>query len=125
VILNEGSVGKYSINGGLRMSVELLEQIRDQLRDANMLRNESEFCERWLGKGQCYMRTLRFQQLEPSAEALATLGSKLGYYANELIRQGDSRSQHWAEVFTALRRRTQAALEVRMRERWQKACAVK
>lgn len=107
------------------MSVELLEQIRDQLRDANMLANESEFCERWLGKGQCYMRTLRFQQLEPSAEALATLGSKLGYYANELTRRGDSASQHWAEVFTALRRRTQAALEVRMRERWQRACAAK
>lgn len=105
------------------MSVELLEDVRDQLRDAKLLTNESEFCERWLGKGQCYMRTLRFQKLEPSAEALATLGSKLGYCANELARHSDSSSLHWAEMFTKLRKRTQMALELRVRERWQNVCA--
>ena len=41
------------------------------------LLSEREFCERWLGKSECYMRTLRFSQIEPSADALATVSNKL------------------------------------------------
>jgi hypothetical protein len=105
------------------MTIQLLEEVCDTLRSAHLVQTEREFCERWLAKSECYMRTLRFNRLEPSAEALATLGSKLGYYANVLERGSDTTALHWSSVLTELRSKTQAALEVRVRERWQRVCA--
>lgn len=105
------------------MTVKLLEEVCDTLKDANLAQSEREFCEHWLAKSECYMRTLRFTDTEPSAEALATLGSKLGYCANQLISSDDVTGQHWARVLTELRRQTQSALEVKVRERWQRVCA--
>lgn len=105
------------------MTIQLLEHVKDRLSSAELVLNEREFCEQWLAKSECYMRTLRFNGLEASAEALATLGSKLGYYANELARRDDVASHYWAEVLTELRRQTQAALELRVKERWQRVCA--
>ncbi|TQM94277.1 hypothetical protein BD293_2948 [Roseinatronobacter monicus] len=105
------------------MTIQLLETVCDTLKDANLTRGEQDFCEQWLAKSSSYMRTLRFNELEPSAEALATLGSKLGYYSCELARRGDDTSAHWSKILTALRAETQTALEVRVRERWQSVCA--
>ena len=105
------------------MTVRLLEEVCDTLKGANLIQNECEFCEQWLAKSACYMRTLRFTDTEPSAEALATLGSKLGYYANELARRNEPTSKHWSLVLSGLRKQTQSALEVRVRERWQRVCS--
>jgi len=105
------------------MTIRLFEEVCDTLRSANLVQTEREFCEQWLAKSECYMRTLRFNHLEPSAEALATLGSKLGYYANVLARGSDRTALHWSSVLTELRSKTQSALEARVRERWQRACA--
>lgn len=104
------------------MTTRLLETVCETLKTANLTRSEQHFCEQWLAKSACYMRTLRFNNLEPSAEALATLGSKLGYYATELARQGDATSAHWSGVLDQLRSQTQAALEQRVRARWQGVC---
>lgn len=107
------------------MTTQLLETVCDTLKSANLTRSEAEFCELWLAKSECYMRTLRFNELEPSAEALATLSSKLGYYANELAARKDDTCQHWSDVLTKLRAQTQVALEERVRARWQRVCAQK
>ena len=66
------------------MSRQLLHEVRDVLRAADAIASEREFCERWLGKSECYMRTLRFSQIEPSADALATVSNKLKYYAEQM-----------------------------------------
>ena len=39
------------------MSRELLHEVRDVLIQANAIVSEREFCQRWLGKSECYMRT--------------------------------------------------------------------
>jgi hypothetical protein len=107
----------------LDMTKQLLDTVCDTLKAANLVSGEQELCVRWLAKSECYMRTLRFHGAEPSAEALATLGSKLGYYATELARLGDDTSAHWSSVLNQLRAQTQAALERRVRARWQSVCA--
>ena len=104
------------------MTMKLLETVCGTLKTANLTRSEQHFCEQWLAKSACYMRTLRFNNLEPSTEALATLGSKLGYYANELARRDDDTCAYWSDQLTKLRRETQAALELRVRARWQSVC---
>jgi adenylate kinase family enzyme len=107
------------------MTIQLMEQVCQTLKQANLVRGEQEFCEQWLAKSECYLRTLRFTGTEPSAEALATLSSKLGHYINELARRSDDTSQHWRGILAELRQRTQAALEVRARQRWRSVCAQK
>ena len=66
------------------MSRQILHEVRDVLRAADAIASEREFCERWLGKSECYMRTLRFSQIDPSADALATVSNKLKYYAEQM-----------------------------------------
>jgi hypothetical protein len=44
--------------------------------------NESEFSTDWLARSECYMRTLRFKQANPSVGTLAICASKLQYYAS-------------------------------------------
>lgn len=105
------------------MTTGLLETVRDHLCTANLIKNEREFCEQWLAKSECYLRTLRFTNTAPSAEALATLSSKLGYYVAELAARDDYNSQHWAVIFGELRKQTQAQLETQMRARWQAVLA--
>ena len=105
------------------MSETILDLVRDELVAAGIVQTQAEFCESWLGRSECYMRTLRFNGLGPSAEVLATLGSRLGYYAYELGKRRDRESQNRAALLTEMRRRTQSVLEERVRERWQKVCS--
>lgn len=105
------------------MTIQLLEQVCDTLKAANLTRSEREFCEQWLAKSECYMRTLRFRDLDPSAEALATLSSKLGYYINQLAARDDATSAHWFGVLKKARTQTQTVLELRLKQRWQSVCS--
>ena len=105
------------------MTIQLLEEVYSTLKSANLTASEREFCEQWLAKSECYMRTLRYNNIDPSAEALATLGSKLGYYSNLLAERHDTTSRHWCCVLTELRSRTQSELEEKVRLRWQRVCA--
>ena len=105
------------------MTIQLLEEVYSTLKSANLTASEREFCEQWLAKSECYMRTLRYNNIDPSAEALATLGSKLGYYSNVLAERRDDTSRHWCCVLNELRSRTQSALEEKVRLRWQRVCA--
>ena len=38
------------------MSRQLLHEVRDVLRAVDAIASEREFCKRWLGKSECYMR---------------------------------------------------------------------
>ena len=66
------------------MGRQILEQVRDQLKTCNAVRSDREFCEQWLGKSECYLRTLRCGNLSPSADAMMTCASKLHWYAQQL-----------------------------------------
>ena len=46
------------------------------------MNNESEFSRDWLARSECYMRTLRFKQANPSVDTLAICASKLQHYAS-------------------------------------------
>ena len=50
------------------MSIRVLEDVRDELIRAGLVSNTSEFCISWLGKSDCYIRTLRHNRLNASAD---------------------------------------------------------
>jgi len=62
----------------------VLNEVFKFLKQIGAVTNESEFSREWLGRSECYMRTLRFKKAEPSVGTLAICASKLHHYANKL-----------------------------------------
>jgi len=62
----------------------VLNEVFKFLKQIDVVNNESEFSEDWLGRSECYMRTLRFKKAEPSISTLAICASKLHHYGNKL-----------------------------------------
>ena len=90
------------------MSTELLIETRDLLRTAGLISSDKQFCELWLGKSECYMRSLRFTGTQPSADALATCAAQLARAATLMRQQGNTKAgMHLDE----LRVRCYAALD--------------
>ena len=64
------------------MQKTVLDEVYDLLKNIGAVDNESEFSTDWLARSECYMRTLRFKQANPSAGTLAICASKLQHYAS-------------------------------------------
>jgi hypothetical protein len=62
----------------------VLNEVFDYLKQIGAVGNESAFSREWLGRSECYMRTLRFKKAEPSVSTLAICASKLQHYSNRL-----------------------------------------
>ena len=74
------------------MQKTVLDEVYDLLKKIGAVDNESEFSTDWLARSECYMRTLRFKQANPSVGTLAICASKL---------------QHYGRCMTATERHTQ------------------
>ena len=64
------------------MQKTVLNEVYDLLKKIGAVDNESEFSTDWLARSECYMRTLRFKQANPSVGTLAICASKLQHYAS-------------------------------------------
>ena len=103
------------------MSRDLLHEVRDVLRRTNAIRSEREFCEHWLGKSECYMRTLRFNQIDPSADALATLSDKLSYYAEHMRISDKTDLMSASNEFQRLSNACMNSIQKTARRKWMSA----
>jgi hypothetical protein len=102
------------------MNLRILSEVYQALRLAGLVTSEREFCQKWLARSECYLRTLRCNQSNASAEVLAILGSRLGEQANALARP---ETQQLHQLLTALRHQVYEQLELRVRARWKRAFA--
>lgn len=69
------------------MEKTVLNDVFEFLKEIQAVDNESEFSKDWLGRSECYMRTLRFKQASPSIGTLAICANKLAHYGNRLKEQ--------------------------------------
>ena len=111
-------VDKYLHQQGVTMSRQLLHEVRDVLRAADAIASEREFCERWLGKSECYMRTLRFSKIEPSADALATVSNKLKYYSEQMNAKDAQHLKELAVEFERLAEACWTSIQTTARRKW-------
>lgn len=100
------------------MSLRVLEAVRDELIACQAVASNREFCESWLAKDESYLRVLRFHQADPSADALATCASKLGYYASKMEQSEKPEHRDWAKRFINLRSQCWYAIEQQARAKW-------
>jgi hypothetical protein len=95
----------------------ILAEVRDRVHAAGLISSNAQFCQLWLGKSECYMRSLRFSGVQPSADALATCAARLAHTASELRAQGKHSS---AADLDQLRVRTYQALDQRALDQLQR-----
>ena len=62
------------------MQKTVLNDVFELLQQIGAVSSESEFSRDWLARSECYMRTLRFKQANPSVGTLAICASKLQHY---------------------------------------------
>ena len=67
------------------MAKTVLDDVYQLLHSINAVRNESEFSKDWLGRSDCYLRTLRFKRMPPSVGSIAICASKLQYYGQRML----------------------------------------
>lgn len=58
----------------------VLNEVFAVLKRIGAVSSESEFSRDWLGRSECYLRSLRFNGLEPSVSSIAVCASKLQHY---------------------------------------------
>ena len=63
-----------------RVSKMVLNEVFELLKQIGAVHSESEFSRDWLGRSECYLRTLRFKRVKPSVGTLAICASKLQHY---------------------------------------------
>lgn len=66
------------------MKKSVLNEVFDYLKEIRAVETESEFSTDWLGRSECYMRSIRHKQEQPSIGTLAICASKLSHYGNRL-----------------------------------------
>jgi len=64
------------------MHKTVLKEVFELLQQIGAVSSDSEFSRYWLVRSECYMRTLRFKQTNPSVGTLAICASKLQHYAS-------------------------------------------
>ena len=73
------------------MEKSVINEVFELLRGIKAVDSESEFSRDWLGRSECYLRTLRFKQVEPSVATIAICASKLQHYGHQLVKQTNHR----------------------------------
>ena len=67
------------------MGKTVLDDVYQMLHGIGAVRSESEFSKDWLGRSDCYLRTLRFKQVPPSVGSIAICASKLQHYGQRML----------------------------------------
>ena len=67
------------------MAKTVLDDVYQMLHAIGAVRSESEFSKDWLGRSDCYLRTLRFKRVPPSVGSIAICASKLQHYGQRML----------------------------------------
>lgn len=78
----------------------VLAEVYETLRDVGVVQSESEFSRDWLGRSECYLRTVRFKQTQPSISSIAVCASRLEHYGRRM--QQTARHRALGARFVAL-----------------------
>lgn len=99
------------------MPKSIVALVKTTLVELGVVQTEAEFCHDWLGRGQGYLRTLRFTKTTPSPAALAFCADRLGRLACHLAEHSGANGAIWAKHFDELAQQCRREMELRLLER--------
>lgn len=98
------------------MEKMVINVVFDLLREIKAVDSESEFSRDWLGRSECYLRTLRFKGGEPSVATVAICASKLQHYGHQLVKQ--TRHREIGQRFLTLSQQCHAHINAKSKALW-------
>lgn len=98
------------------MQKTVINEVFDLLHTIKAVDSESEFSRDWLGRSECYLRTLRFKNAEPSVATIAICASKLQHYGNQLV--GQQQHRELGERFLALSQQCHVQINQQSKAMW-------
>ena len=101
------------------MSKTVLSDVYKLLHSINAVRSESEFSKDWLGRSECYLRSLRFNGLEPSVSSIAVCASKLQHYGQRMI--ATTEHKQLGERFVSLSNACHRQINTQSKQQWMAA----
>jgi hypothetical protein len=94
----------------------VLKEVFEVLRSIGAVRSESEFSRDWLGRSECYLRSLRFNGLEPSVSSIAVCASKLQHYGKRMC--ATEQHQKLGERFIGLAEQCHSQINATAEQKW-------
>ena len=88
--INTSTVGSCAASiviyqqGRKTVTKKVLSEVYAVLHSIGAVKNESEFSTDWLGRSECYLRTLRFKNVDASISSIAVCASKLQHYGTRM-----------------------------------------
>lgn len=98
------------------MSKTILDNVYTLLRRINAVSNESEFSRDWLGRSECYMRTLRFKGKSASIGSIAICASKLQHYGQRML--DTTEHKQLGEHFLSLSKECHRHINTQCEQKW-------
>ena len=98
------------------MSKVFIKEVFELLISIRAVDSENEFSKDWLGRSECYLRTLRFKQKEPSVGTLAICASKLQHYGKRMILREEHK--HIGDQFLTLSEKCHQHINAQSEAKW-------
>lgn len=98
------------------MKKSVINVVYDVLLQIGAVSSESEFSREWLGRSECYLRTLRFKGAEPSVATIAICASKLQHYGQRM--QNTDKHMQLGKQFEALSERCHKQINATSEAAW-------
>jgi hypothetical protein len=97
----------------------VLNEVFYVLKGIGAVRSESEFSKDWLGRSECYLRSLRFNGLEPSVSTIAVCASKLQHYGKRMCATREH--EHLGKQFLRLAEQCHKQINSTAEQTWMAA----
>ena len=101
------------------MAKTVLDDVYQMLHAIGAVRSESEFSKDWLGRSDCYLRTLRFKRMPPSVGSIAICASKLQHYGQRML--ATTEHKQLGERFVGLRNACHRQINSQSKQLWMAA----
>ena len=98
------------------MAETVLDEVYRELKAMELTRSENQFSVEWLGRSECYMRTLRFENQPPSIATIAICASKLQHYGQRMVKTDKYKRE--GTKFLALSERCHKAINADAEATW-------
>jgi hypothetical protein len=94
----------------------VLNEVYGLLKQIGAVRTESEFSRDWLGRSECYLRSIRFSGLEPSIHSIAVCASKLQHYGERMC--ATEQHQKLGERFIGVAEQCHSQINATAEQKW-------